>query len=119
METTITNNSYPVAVTVTLEVDGSPKLFCFDYFRGSLFSRACRQDETSGPPCGSIDRSKLSKPVSSAPVPLERRKPGIRGLGDVVAKVTSALGIKQKPGCKCKQRQEKLNKLVPFKPGDA
>jgi hypothetical protein len=42
---------------------------------------------------------------------------GMRGLGDLVAKATSALGIKQKPGCGCKQRQEKLNKLVPFKPG--
>ena len=37
----------------------------------------------------------------------------LRGLGDVVAKVTSAVGVK--PCGKCKERQAKLNKLVPFK----
>jgi hypothetical protein len=36
----------------------------------------------------------------------------LRGLGDVVARVTSAVGIKPCGGCK--DRQEKLNKLVPF-----
>lgn len=36
----------------------------------------------------------------------------IAGLGDVVATVTDALGIEQCDGCK--QRQDKLNKLVPF-----
>lgn len=42
----------------------------------------------------------------------EREARRMRGLGDVVAAVTSALGI---PKCKpCGQRQEKLNKLVPF-----
>lgn len=36
-----------------------------------------------------------------------------RGLGDTIAKVTTALGI---PPCGgCKERQEKLNKLVPYK----
>lgn len=35
------------------------------------------------------------------------------GLGDVVANVTSAVGIKPCDGCK--KRQESLNKLVPFK----
>ena len=43
----------------------------------------------------------------------------MRGLGDVIARIASALGIKQKPGCGCERRQEKLNKLVPFKPGGA
>lgn len=37
---------------------------------------------------------------------------GVRGLGDVVAKMTSAVGIKPCGGCK--KRQEALNKLVPF-----
>lgn len=44
----------------------------------------------------------------------EARKRGesMRGLGDVVAKVTTALGI---PPCGgCKQRQAFLNKVVPF-----
>ena len=46
--------------------------------------------------------------------PLHNCKPkGLTGLGDVVAKVTSAVGVK--PCGKCKERQAKLNKLVPFK----
>lgn len=40
-------------------------------------------------------------------------KQELRGLGDVVAKVTSAVGVK--PCGKCKERQAKLNRLVPFK----
>lgn len=36
----------------------------------------------------------------------------IAGLGDVIAIVTSAVGIKPCEGCK--ERQDKLNKLVPF-----
>jgi hypothetical protein len=42
------------------------------------------------------------------------KKPGIRGLGDVVARVTDALGIPKCGGCA--KRQELLNTLVPFKP---
>lgn len=36
-----------------------------------------------------------------------------KGLGDTVKKVTNALGIKQCPPCK--RRQEKLNRLFPYK----
>lgn len=36
-----------------------------------------------------------------------------RGLGDSIAKVTTALGIKPCGGCK--ERQALLNKLVPYK----
>lgn len=36
----------------------------------------------------------------------------MRGLGDLVAKATKAVGIKPCGGCR--KRQEKLNKLVPF-----
>lgn len=38
------------------------------------------------------------------------------GLGDLVAAATATIGIK--PCTKCKKRQEKLNKLVPFTPSD-
>ena len=38
--------------------------------------------------------------------------PLLRGIGDVVAAVTSAVGIQPCGGCK--KRQEALNKLVPF-----
>lgn len=36
-----------------------------------------------------------------------------RGLGDTVAKVTKMVGIKPCGGCQ--KRQEKLNKLLPYK----
>lgn len=36
-----------------------------------------------------------------------------RGFGDTIAKITSAVGIKPCGGCK--ERQEKLNKLIPYK----
>ncbi len=39
----------------------------------------------------------------------------LRGLGDVIAKATKAVGIKPCGGCK--KRQEWLNKKVPFKAG--
>lgn len=41
---------------------------------------------------------------------------GWRGLGDVIASATKALGIKPCGGCK--KRQNALNKAVPFKPVD-
>lgn len=40
-----------------------------------------------------------------------------RGLGDTVAKATSKLGIK--PCGKCKKRQNKLNKILPYKNREA
>lgn len=47
------------------------------------------------------------------------RKSKMRGLGDAVAVALAWLGITKKPGCKCKKRQEWLNKKVPFfKPND-
>lgn len=36
-----------------------------------------------------------------------------RGLGDTIAKVTAALGIR--PCAPCKKRQEALNKVVPYR----
>tara|TARA_R110000824_G_scaffold14985_3_gene63338 strand:+ start:8840 stop:9460 length:621 start_codon:yes stop_codon:yes gene_type:complete len=50
-----------------------------------------------------------------------------RGLGDTVAKITKATGIKRatktvfgaiKKDCGCKERQNKLNKLFPYKKGE-
>jgi|13_taG_2_1085334.scaffolds.fasta_scaffold00278_3 hypothetical protein len=39
--------------------------------------------------------------------------PKSKGLGDTIKKVTNALGIKQCGGCK--RRQDKLNRLIPYK----
>jgi len=36
-----------------------------------------------------------------------------RGAGDLIAGVTSALGIR--PCRRCKRRQERLNRLIPFR----
>lgn len=43
-----------------------------------------------------------------------------KGLGDTVAKITSATGIAKmvkaiNPNCGCDKRQEWLNKMVPYK----
>ena len=43
--------------------------------------------------------------------PLSRERVESRGLGDEVAKLTKAVGIK--PCGACKKRQQKLNELVP------
>jgi len=40
----------------------------------------------------------------------------MRGLGDAVARMTSAIGVKPCGGCG--KRREALNKLVPFNSGD-
>jgi hypothetical protein len=42
----------------------------------------------------------------------EKHSARLRGLGDVIAAATSAIGIS--PCAGCKERQEALNKLVPF-----
>jgi len=40
-----------------------------------------------------------------------------RGLGDTVAKVLSSVGVKEKEGCGCAERQSKLNSIFPYKKG--
>ena len=47
-------------------------------------------------------------------VPLASAKS--RGLGDTIAKITKAVGIKPCNGCR--KRQEALNKAVPYRPAD-
>ena len=37
-----------------------------------------------------------------------------QGLGDTIANGLEKLGVKKKKGCGCKERQEKLNKLIPY-----
>lgn len=46
----------------------------------------------------------------------EREARRMRGLGDVVAAMTKAVGVK--PCAPCKKRQEILNNLVPFRKVD-
>ena len=47
--------------------------------------------------------------LSKAKIP----EPKSKGLGDTIKKVTNAMGIKQCGGCK--RRQDKLNRLFPYK----
>jgi hypothetical protein len=47
--------------------------------------------------------------------PLERSEEEIRGLGDLIAKGLSYVGIKADKGCGCDRRREKLNRWVPFR----
>jgi len=48
---------------------------------------------------------------SFAPLPVEQS----RGLGDTVATVLSAVGVKKRKGCGCSKRQAWLNRVVPYK----
>ncbi len=59
----------------------------------------------------SEDRRNWRPASRGGPVPAAAPTP-MRGLGDVVAAVTTAVGIK--PCGKCKERQAALNRLVPF-----
>jgi len=56
-------------------------------------------------PGGAFDRIPITPEVTDAPAKM-------RGLGDVVAAATKAVGIK--PCEPCRKRQEALNRLVPF-----
>ena len=65
--------------------------------------RQTREGNLQDPPVFvDIDPNKVEKPTPKR----------ITGLGDVIARATSAVGIKQCGGCK--KRQEALNKLIPF-----
>ena len=60
----------------------------------------------------SNDQSKNNSRLPSISDLLAGRKPPMRGLGDAIARVTDALHI---PKCgSCAERQEMLNKAVPF-----
>ena len=93
-----------------LDVSGCP----------SCPQRVSREGDLRNPPVygrGDAPPARLAPvPPSAQPAPPER----IRGLGDVVAKVTKAVGIK--PCGPCQKRREALNRMVPFNgkpPADA
>ncbi len=55
-----------------------------------------------------LETARLNKTIDK----LSKKKPST-GFGDTIKKVTDKLGIKQCGGCK--RRQEKLNRLFPYK----
>lgn len=59
-------------------------------------------------------KKKLSDSVNELRQAVQQTAQPARGLGDVVAKATQAVGLK--PCQSCKKRQEWLNKKVPFGP---
>jgi len=60
-----------------------------------------------------VARAKLTKEMQP-PAPGTVAPPRMRGLGDVVAAMTSAVGIKAGSCGPCAKRREALNRLVPF-----
>ena len=83
---------------------------------GNCSQREARRGDGTDPPIYVIPQSAIRPPnTPAASLPAQTRVGGPRpGLGDVVARVASAVGIKPTKGCGCKKRQEALNRLVPF-----
>ena len=83
--------------------------------------RESREGNYRDPPV--YGRATVRRPVPQpepAEAPQEVVDGPVRGLGDVVAKVTKAVGIK--PCGPCQKRREALNRMVPFNrkpPADA
>ena len=80
--------------------------------RGTAAQGACFSIDTFG-----VFMQKSNKSVTSAinrigVVSPPNSSKSVRGLGDVVAKVTSAVGMS--PCQSCMRRQETLNRMIPF-----
>ena len=80
-------------------------------------SRTSRDGNITDPPLFIIE----GRPDSNSSAPsVEPSKPRMRGLGDVIAAATKAVGIAPCGGCK--KRQDALNAAIPFtaqdKPSD-
>lgn len=80
-------------INVNYQFNDAPRTRCFEI---------TGEGELQAVDCSRLVVPKLDKPEN----------PSLRGLGDVIARATSAIGITPCGGCK--QRQEALNKLIPF-----
>jgi hypothetical protein len=76
---------------------------------GSCERRVTRNGDLRRPPLFIVTDVDQPAPAQITP---EQPKQGFRGLGDVVAAATKAIGIK--PCQACGRRQAALNRLVPF-----
>jgi hypothetical protein len=61
----------------------------------------------------SVQAQPVQEGVPSPATNVEAKRAGWRGLGDMIAAATSAVGIKPCGGCRA--RQQMLNRVVPFK----
>jgi len=74
----------------------------------SCESRETRGGNMASPPI------RVRMPGDAPALPRAPKTPEpMRGLGDAVARVTTAFGVK--PCMSCKQRQEMLNRMIPFR----
>ena len=81
--------------------------------RGGKACSTCRRKE-GGRPFRELFRRFSALPDDDVDFECPRGKAwASEGLGDTIAKVTTAFGIKPCGGCK--ERQAKLNKLMPYK----
>jgi len=75
----------------------------------------CRSQWTDDTPPDPDDRSTWTPTLLSFVEPLDIQPTGPRGLGDTVATVLAAVGVKKRKGCGCSKRQAWLNRVVPYK----
>lgn len=76
---------------------------------------ACRsQWPPAGPPTATSLTPTLTQILSSLPSTTPRPRDPDRGLGDTLARLFQAVGVRRKPGCGCGRRQSLLNRLVPY-----
>lgn len=116
MGTSTRNLSKPFSVSLKVTLpDGSVLSPCLMLWRGQVEVVQCSPGQrlTAELHLTAEDLTPLGEgkrvdfPAVAAPKP-------ITGLGDVVERCLTAVGINKKPGCKCGKRQKMLNRLVPF-----
>jgi len=78
----------------------------------------CQSHWGDGTPPDPADRSTWTPTLMAFVEPLiipEQLPAGPRGLGDTIATVLAAVGVKKRKGCGCSKRQAWLNRVVPYK----
>lgn len=77
----------------------------------------CQSEWTSGPPTADT-----LTPTLRGIIGLTANQPGLpavvqpaRGLGDTIASILHAVGIRKRRGCGCGRRQAWLNRIVPYR----
>lgn len=113
MATAKFHNGHPHTVRIRVRSsDGQDVTACFVVMRGAMSQTPCK-DEIPLHADIQLNESDLLKlgPPRLITMPKQERP---RGLGDVVAKALSAVGIRKKKGCNCGKRQELLNRMIPF-----
>lgn len=87
---------------------------CFHYrhITGMMIPVICPEGTAPTEPVIDIDMTKLA-PVLRTVIPAVKTEPAPGGLGDLVARALSAIGIKKRKGCNCEKRRQALNAATP------